>query len=135
MNKNELNKILNDPILKRNLYNAVNLRFDDESKINQQDYSRFIYRNFWYRMFLANPEQAKKIDEKIGGDGSFDSFYANCIEKGLFDKYYNICEKQLQTHTKWANSCFLGIKDIAGKIYLSVNNDQLYFFPNDARKL
>ena len=77
MNKNELAKILENPILIQNIYNSVNLRFDDETKFNQQDYSRFIFRNFWYRIKLANEEQAREIYEKIGSDGTFDSFYAN----------------------------------------------------------
>lgn len=134
MNKNELAKILDDPISKQNLYNSVNLRFDDESKFNQQDYSRFIFRNFWYRIFLTNPEQAKEVYKKIGSDGSFDSFYAKFIENGLYDKYYKKCENQLQTDTKWANSRFLGIENIEGKIYLSVNNDQLYFLADELLK-
>ena len=121
MNKNELAKILENPILSQNIYNSVNLRFDDETKFNQQDYSRFIFRNFWYRIKLANEEQAREIYEKIGSDGTFDSFYANFQEKSFFNGYYKKCEEHLKTDTNWANARFLGINDIDGKIYLSLN--------------
>jgi len=136
MNKNELAKILNNPISKLNLYNAVNLRFDDESEFNKQDYSKFIFRNFWYRFSLTNPESMKEINEKINSDGTFDSFYAKLIEKKLYDKYYKRCEEVLHTDTKWANSRLIGIKeeDIEGKIFLSTNNDQLYYLADELLK-
>ena len=134
MNKNELAKILENPILGQNIYNSVNLRFDDETKFNQQDYSRFIFRNFWYRIKLANEEQAREIYEKIGSDGTFDSFYANFQEKSFFNGYYKKCEEHLKTDTNWANARFLGINDIDGKIYLSLNNEQLYFFADELLK-
>lgn len=134
MNKNELAKILDNPISKLNLYNAVNIRDDDESQFNKQDYSRFVIRNFWYQIFLANPEVATEINKKIESDGSFDSFYAKLIEKNLYDKYFKKWEEYLQTDTKWANSRFVGIEDIEGKIYLSVNNDQLYHLADELLK-
>ena len=71
MNKKELIEILNNPISKLNLYNAVNLNFDDESQYDEQDYARFIFRNYWYRMKLYDPEFFEVINEKLGIDGTF----------------------------------------------------------------
>lgn len=134
MNKQELSKILANPISKVNLYNFVVLRDDDESEFNEQDYSRFVFRNFWYKIHLANPEVLKEINEKMGSDGTFDGFYAKLIENNLYNKYYKKCEEYLHTDTNWACSRYIGLDNVDGKIYLSADNDQLYYLADELLK-
>ena len=134
MNKNELARILSDPISKQHLYNAVTLQFDDKSEFNQQDYTRCILRNFWYQMLVAVPEEGKKINEIIGSDGTFESFYSQIMNKGLYNKFYNYLKNSLQTETEWAHFGAGKNETIDGKIYLSVRNEQLYLLADEILK-
>ena len=40
----------------------------------------------------------------------------------------------MNIESKWANAHYLGTKEIAGKIYLSVNNNQLYYLADELLK-
>ena len=132
MNKNSLEEILNNPLSHFNLYNLVNIDQTDESRFNEQDYDRFVLRAVWWYMIIDESQDWEASCKEKGIDG-FDDFCDRLIKNK--DKVCTTFKDDLQAGTGWTNVPSLSkSNEYAGKIFLSVTNDQLYFLADELLK-